>query len=542
MRDVNPQDALQELVDNIRAQDEIKARLVLDDLRHLDEQGQKRLLYELNRCNTPIAIPLLVYLAVRHADIIDRFPALSESILAKVQNDPQLLLGQLVRSSPEQWYYIRLAGTLRLQAAVAPLIKILAASTDLTVLQESVSALASLGDPAAVDAIGELLSADREELIAPAVRALGRLAAPSAIPRLAGCLGRNAELDTLILETLAAIQDETAIRKLNEIMLSRSARLRNCCKGLLIALGEKSVRVLVENLVHSDPDLCIHSLNALQAIGDPSARLAVRKLIATQPANANVRFAAFEAIASLPGPKGDYILTSGLTDPDSNVRLAAARAIDANFDEVLGAGIRNMTQSADRDAAAIIRAILDSQAATITLDLIRHQAATETMIDYLALHAHPDIKNFFLQLMINHDAVALAEAVMARSEQAEPPRPKEEVCAVDDSRMVLSIYRSVLNELGFTPVLFQFPAEALAWLTENTPKFVCTDLNMPVITGIELTRKIRERHARDTLPVILVTTQDDKQDHDAACQAGVNAIIGKPFDAEKFRAVIAKLL
>ena len=541
MRDVNSQHVLQELVDNIHAKDQIKARLVLDHLRYLDEQTQKRLLYELNKCDTPFVIPLLVYLVVRHPDILDRFPTLSETILAKVLNTPQPLLEQLRVSSAEQWYYIMLAGNLRLQAAVAPIIEILAASTDLKVLQASLSALALLADPAAVNAISELLYDGRDELLAPAVHALGQISTPAAIHRLAECLGRSAELDLLILDTIATVQDETAIRKLNETMHSHSARLRNYSKGLLIALGKKSVPMLMENLLQSDPDLRIHSLNALQAIGDPSARVAIRKLIATQPANANVRFAAFEAIASLPGPKGDYILTCGLTDPDSNVRIAAAKAIDANFDEVLAAGIRNMTQSADREAAAIVRAILDSQSANIALDLILHRTATETMIDYLALHAHPEIQNFFLQLMSANDAASLAEAIMVRGEQAKTSAAKKEVCAVDDSRMVLSVYRSVLNELDYTPVLFQFPAEALAWLAVNAPKFVCTDLNMPEITGIELTRKIRETHDRDTLPVILVTTQDDREDHEAAYQAGVNAIIAKPFDAEKIKAVIAQL-
>jgi CheY-like chemotaxis protein len=98
--------------------------------------------------------------------------------------------------------------------------------------------------------------------------------------------------------------------------------------------------------------------------------------------------------------------------------------------------------------------------------------------------------------------------------------------------MILSIYKNTLHELGFEPVLFEFPASALEWLETNTPAMVLTDLNMPDITGIELTRRIRELFPKETLPVLMVTTQNEMTDHKAALEAGVNAIVNKPFTAE----------
>ena len=108
--------------------------------------------------------------------------------------------------------------------------------------------------------------------------------------------------------------------------------------------------------------------------------------------------------------------------------------------------------------------------------------------------------------------------------------------------MILNIYKATLHELGFDPVLFEFPAGALEWLAKEKPALVLTDLNMPEISGIDLTRAIRKLHAKEELPVIMVTTQSDVQDHEAAAAAGVNSILIKPFNAQTLRAGMAKFL
>ena len=71
---------------------------------------------------------------------------------------------------------------------------------------------------------------------------------------------------------------------------------------------------------------------------------------------------------------------------------------------------------------------------------------------------------------------------------------------------------------------------------------VLTDLNMPEFTGVQLTERIRERYPAKLLPVIMVTTQNESQDNEAAKRAGVNAILNKPFTAESLGAAMDKVL
>ena len=126
--------------------------------------------------------------------------------------------------------------------------------------------------------------------------------------------------------------------------------------------------------------------------------------------------------------------------------------------------------------------------------------------------------------------------------QSQSKQLKGRVCVVDDSKMVLHLYRSIITELGYEVILFSEPLEAISWLKNNKPDFLCTDLNMPEITGIELIQEVRKKYSKKALPVFLVTTQNEIQDNKAAWKAGVNEIMFKPFDSKIISAAFNKTI
>jgi len=535
--------ALGEILQNIANKDLIKATLVLEHFEHIDLKEQQRILFELNKCGDEFAIPLMVTLWSMGGRSVEQFATLEETIISKAMNSPRVIIKYLAVASPKQRYYAQLAGDLRLQEATPVLISILAASTDRPVMRASLRALGEIGSPEAINAISEFLYADSEELVFPAIQALGRIGTPVAMERLAEFLGRHEEADLLILDIFAEVSSEVALHKLNDMLLSHSTALRNYSKDKLAAIGVKAVPLLVDNLFRNNPDLQIHSLNVLGLIGDADTAKPVRKLLNTQPKDANVRFAAYETLASLPIRKGDYVLAGGLADPDASVRLAATRAINNNLDEVLLAGIKNMIRRGDRDSSMICRAIVDALAKNIFLGLMEESFFKAAVLDYLGGSAHQDTRTFFLQVLVEADWDDLAEAILQRVEATAPgAADKVRIGAVDDSRMILSVYRTVLNQLGYEPVLFDNPEEALEWLAGDRPRLLCTDLNMPQMTGIELIEKVRQRYDKEELPIVLVTTQTDANFNRSATQAGASAIIAKPFDAEKLGGVITSLI
>ncbi len=65
---------------------------------------------------------------------------------------------------------------------------------------------------------------------------------------------------------------------------------------------------------------------------------------------------------------------------------------------------------------------------------------------------------------------------------------------------------------------------------------------MPEMTGIELVEKVRQLYESKDLPILMVTTQQEDQDHQAAFKAGVNQLIAKPFKEEDLAGALTVML
>ncbi len=533
MAEVNVDHMVEEIQANVQTGDSLKARLVLGHLGEIDKKTQNRLLYELFKADVEFTVPILNYLLIEHPDVCVSLPIVRETLISSLIAYPEVILKALADETiADKTIMIETAGELKFEEATPALIELLGQTEDSLSMRLIIDNLGLIGDPESINTLTDFLySADRD-LIITAIHALGLVGTHTAMHRLAERMGTDNELDLIILAIFAEVQDQVSLEKLNDTLRSHYAHMRIYAKDALTAISAKAVPVLIENLKEEDNDFLVHTLNILGEIGDDSSITPIRNLLNSVPKNANVRFAAYEALALLPLRKGAYTLAAGLTDTEDHVCIAAARAIDRNFNEILSAGIKNMIRGENEEARHIVKIIVNAQVDNIFLSL-----AVEDLFQNLALiylpHAHPDIRNHYTTLLkdkgLDEFAVKISGDV---GEQAGRLR----VCAVDDSRMILNIYKATLHEIGCEPFLFEFPAGAIEWIgKEEKPALVLTDLNMPEISGIELTQKIREKYSVDELPVIMVTTQSDVHDHDAAREAGVNAILSKPFNAESLK-------
>lgn len=221
-----------------------------------------------------------------------------------------------------------------------------------------------------------------------------------------------------------------------------------------------------------------------------------------------------------------------------NVRSAAAKAVDRNYNPVLAGGVRNLIKSGDATALSIMGTLINSYCDKIFLDLLEEDYFKDIAINYLAIKAHPDTKAYYVKILSESGHNEIAGKIT--SEKVAQRKGKLKVFAVDDSKVILSIYRTVLHNQGCESLLFEFPADALEHIKKEKPDVVLTDLNMPGITGIELTSGIRRLYDKERLPIIMVTTQDEAKDNEAAYAAGVNGILQKPFTEESIGKVLKK--
>jgi len=539
MAGYDAQHMIEEVQANIETGDTLKTKLVLAHLGEVDLKTQNRLIYELSRGDVHFTIPILLHMMTEHVEIVDTLPVIKETLLSSLLAYPELLIEFLSDSSiKDKTHLINVAGELRFEEAVPALLYLVANSESESEINHIIETLGMIGDPQAVNTLTDYLYAANRELIVTAVQALGQVASPSAMHRLAERMGTDNELDYMILSIFADVQDPTSLEKLNETLASHYAHMRIYAKQELVRIGTKAVPALIDNLLQDDPDFIIHTLNVLGDIGDESAIMPIRKLLGKEPKDANIRFAAYEALALLPLRKGAYTLTAGLTDKEDHVCVAAARAIDQNYSDILTAGIKNLLRSENDEARHITKIIVNAQVDKIFLSLASEEFFQNMSLVYLP-HTHNDTKEHYISLLNENNLSDFARKITGEKIDV---GTKLKVVAVDDSRMILNIYKATLHELGFEPVLFEFPAGAIEYFMKETAAIMLTDLNMPEISGVQLSAQIRKKYSAKDLPIIMVTTQNEANDNKAAFDAGVNKIIQKPFNAKTLKAAMDEFL
>lgn len=115
---------------------------------------------------------------------------------------------------------------------------------------------------------------------------------------------------------------------------------------------------------------------------------------------------------------------------------------------------------------------------------------------------------------------------------------------VDDSVTMRRIVVNSLRNLGYSKYIEAGDGkEALDKLGEDTSiNFVITDWNMPVLSGLELVKTIRNDDKISTIPILMVTTRGVKEDIMEALKARVNNYVIKPFTPQVLKEKIEQIL
>lgn len=116
------------------------------------------------------------------------------------------------------------------------------------------------------------------------------------------------------------------------------------------------------------------------------------------------------------------------------------------------------------------------------------------------------------------------------------------ILVVDDFSTMRRILRNLLQELGFSDIQEADDGNsALASLRAAKFDLVVTDWNMPGMTGIDLLKAIRADAALKSLPVLMVTAENVREQIVEAAQNGVNGYIVKPFNAATLKEKIDRI-
>jgi len=104
------------------------------------------------------------------------------------------------------------------------------------------------------------------------------------------------------------------------------------------------------------------------------------------------------------------------------------------------------------------------------------------------------------------------------------------VLVVDDSKTMLRILGNVLKQIGIENIMFaENGREAWEAISTNKIDILFTDWNMPIMNGLELVKRVRNKEELDNMPIIMITTEGGKREVITALKEGVDNYIVKPF-------------
>jgi two-component system chemotaxis sensor kinase CheA len=130
------------------------------------------------------------------------------------------------------------------------------------------------------------------------------------------------------------------------------------------------------------------------------------------------------------------------------------------------------------------------------------------------------------------------------TEMAPDPAAAPKILVVEDSFSVRELQRSILETAGYPVVTARDGRDALAVLDRDGQiALVVTDVEMPGLDGIGLTKAIRARATRSSLPVVIVTSRGSDDDKRRGIEAGADAYMAKSgFDQQTLLAIVTRLV
>ena len=112
------------------------------------------------------------------------------------------------------------------------------------------------------------------------------------------------------------------------------------------------------------------------------------------------------------------------------------------------------------------------------------------------------------------------------------------ILVVEDQEDNMQILRDVLNSAGYEIVEATDGPKALSAMEDRRPDLILMDIQIPIIDGYEVTRRIKADPKTHSIPVIAVTSHALGEGEQKARSAGCDDFVAKPYSP---RQLIAKI-
>jgi CheY-like chemotaxis protein len=111
---------------------------------------------------------------------------------------------------------------------------------------------------------------------------------------------------------------------------------------------------------------------------------------------------------------------------------------------------------------------------------------------------------------------------------------------IDDNRETADALKQMMDLLGVPSRVAYGASPAISALSSLTPRLVMLDINMPGVDGTEILAFLRREPRLASVPVIVVTSDDQPETRQRVMQGGATSVIIKPADLDSLEASLKK--
>lgn len=116
------------------------------------------------------------------------------------------------------------------------------------------------------------------------------------------------------------------------------------------------------------------------------------------------------------------------------------------------------------------------------------------------------------------------------------------VLIVEDNELNMKLFHDLLEAHGYATVQTKNGMEAVGLAREHRPDLILLDIQLPEISGLEVTKQLKQDDDLKSIPVIAVTAFAMKGDEEKIREGGCEAYIAKPISVTTFMETIQKVL
>jgi two-component system cell cycle response regulator DivK len=121
-------------------------------------------------------------------------------------------------------------------------------------------------------------------------------------------------------------------------------------------------------------------------------------------------------------------------------------------------------------------------------------------------------------------------------------RLPRKVLIVEDNELNMKLFNDLLEAHGYFTLQTKDGVEALRMARQHRPDLILMDIQLPEVSGLEVTKWLKEDDDLRTIPVIAVTAFAMKGDEEKIRDGGCEAYIAKPISVASFMRTVERFL